>query len=198
MTAEVTYGRAPWPTPGEMDEPQLEVYEALRSSPRDERDILDPMGRLVGTFNALLLDPPVGGAIQAVGAAIRFNGALTDRERELVILTVARAESSEYEWQAHVRQAAKYGVTDGEIACIGLPTSDWARAESEIVCLNGATDLLRDGDLTDEAFDHAVSVVGLAKVFDVVSVVGYYRLTALSLRVWRVPPRPRSVGEVPA
>jgi alkylhydroperoxidase/carboxymuconolactone decarboxylase family protein YurZ len=156
------------------------------------------MGRLVGTFNALLLDPPVGGALQAVGAAIRFNGALADRERELVILAVARAESSPYEWQAHVRQAAKYGVTDGEIACIGLPASEWAGTESEVVCLNAARDLLRDGDLSVEVFDQAVSVIGLPKLFDVVSVVGYYRLTALSLRVWRVPPRSRPADEVPA
>ena len=42
----------------------------------------------------MLLSPEVGNAMQQVGAKIRFGTALTGRERELAILTVAGALSS--------------------------------------------------------------------------------------------------------
>jgi 4-carboxymuconolactone decarboxylase len=180
------YGRAPWPSPDELDEAQLSYYRALTASPRRRDELMDAEGRLIGPFNARLLDPCVGTAIQAVGAALRFHCALSTRERELVILSVAHAEGSEYEWSAHVVEARKAGLTDPEIEAVrkGRSTT-WQ--PSEVVCVELANELITTDDVNDESFARAEATIGATKIFDVVSIVGHYRHTALALRVWRVP-----------
>ena len=62
-------------TPGELDEEQREVYRAIACGPRaqgpQEFALTDEEGRLLGPFNAMLLSPPVGLGVQALGAAVR-------------------------------------------------------------------------------------------------------------------------------
>jgi 4-carboxymuconolactone decarboxylase len=188
MSADGTpYGRAPWPRPDELDAAQRAYYDAVAGSPRSGHEVMDDQGRLLGPFNARLLDPPVGTAIQAVGAALRFGSTLTDREREFVILSVARAEKSGHEWRTHAAVALRAGVTEGELACIGSPDPHWTADPGEVACLELARELLDTADVSDATFDRTATVLGLPKVFDVVSLVGHYRDTALALRVWRVP-----------
>jgi alkylhydroperoxidase family enzyme len=188
MTAEgPPYGRAPWPKPDELDPAQRAYYDSVVNSPRRRHEVMDDEGRLLGPFNARLLDPAVGTAIQAHGAALRFHSVLTDREREFVILTVARAEKSEHEWSIHAEVALGLGVTEGELACIGADDPHWTSDPSEVACLELARELLDSADVSDASFERAASVLGVAKIFDVVSLVGHYRDTALALRVWRVP-----------
>jgi 4-carboxymuconolactone decarboxylase len=185
-----TYGRAPWPRPEELDDAQRAYYDAIVSSPRRREEVMDDQGRLLGPFNARLLDPAVGAAIQAHGAALRFHSTLTDREREFVILTVARAERSDHEWHIHSDVALRLGVTEGELGCIGSSDPHWTADPGEVACLELARELLDTADLSDETFARGVAALGQAKVFDVVSLVGHYRDTALALRVWRVPAHP--------
>lgn len=70
MTEE-PHGRLPWLRPGDLDDEQREYYDRLLNSPRDRASYVDDQGRLHGAFNARLLDPPVGTAIQRLGAALR-------------------------------------------------------------------------------------------------------------------------------
>ncbi|HWB36113.1 MAG TPA: carboxymuconolactone decarboxylase family protein [Rugosimonospora sp.] len=184
------YGRAPWPTPDELDPAQRAYYDAIVNSPRSRDEVMNAEGRLLGPFNARLLDPPVGTAIQGVGAALRFRSVLTDREREFVILTVARAEDSDFEWRAHREVALRIGITEGELGCIGAADAHWTPDPGEVACLELARELLETADISDDSFARAAEVLSLPKIFDVVSLVGHYRHTALALRVWRVPADP--------
>ncbi len=58
------HGRLPWLRPDELDEEQRAYYDRLLSGPRDRDTVVDEHGRLHGAFNARLLDPAVGTAIQ--------------------------------------------------------------------------------------------------------------------------------------
>jgi alkylhydroperoxidase family enzyme len=51
--------------------------------------------------------------------ALWRNSGLSERERELVILTTAAAIESRYEWHQHVTIARGVGVDDAVIAAIG-------------------------------------------------------------------------------
>jgi 4-carboxymuconolactone decarboxylase len=86
------HGRLHWYTPDELDADQRAYYDELLSGPRDPRGLIDEEGRLTGAFNARVLDPKVGMVIQELGAALWFGTVLTDRQREVAILTVAEAE----------------------------------------------------------------------------------------------------------
>jgi 4-carboxymuconolactone decarboxylase len=79
--------------PAELDPAQRALYDAITGGPRASQagtvPITDADGRLLGPFAVMLLAPEVGNAMQQVGAKIRFGAALTGRERELAILSVA-------------------------------------------------------------------------------------------------------------
>jgi 4-carboxymuconolactone decarboxylase len=180
------YGRARWLTPDELDEDQRAYYETLTSGPRGQA-MLDEQGRLTGAFNARLLDPPVGTAIQELGAALRFGRRIDPRMRELVILETARAEQSSYEWNGHAKVALRAGMEPEALDAIRTGAASSLLSEQECVAREVAQALLRARDLDDDLFERAQAVLGASVIFDIVSLVGYYQNTAVALRVWRVP-----------
>jgi alkylhydroperoxidase/carboxymuconolactone decarboxylase family protein YurZ len=183
------HGRLPHFLPSELSVEQREFYDRLVSGPRSKTSIVDDQGRLVGAFNSRLLDPKVGSAIQELGAVLRFGTKLSGREREIVILSVARQERAPYEWRAHSMVARRAGMTDDELSGLltGIAPDSFDARERKFMEVTAA--LLADGDLDDPLFESAATVIGLTALFDVVSLVGYYRNTAMSMRVWRVPER---------
>lgn len=186
--AGAKYGRLHWFTPDELNHEQRAFYDELMSGPRDTSWVSDEHGRLTGAFNARLLDPAVGTAIQALGAALRFSTpALSDRQREIAILETVRHEQCMYEWVAHSQAGLRAGLLPGEIAAIrdgeGHVTFDAAESLTREV----AQALLVERDLDDALFERAEGEIGLVAIFDLVSLVAYYQHTALAVRVWRVP-----------
>jgi 4-carboxymuconolactone decarboxylase len=183
------YGRAHWFRPDELDDDQRAYYDQLLSGPRDPSSLTDELGRLYGAFNARLLDPPVGTAIQQLGAALRFGTELSDREREIVILEVARSERAEYEWAAHTKVARRVGMSEDEISALLDGSSSPSLSPSERSVRELARELIAERDLDDQTFTAAEAAIGPRKIFDVVSLIAHYQHTALAMRVWRVPLR---------
>ena len=68
--------RLPQLTPAELPVEQRRLYDAIVGGPRAAGpqlfELSDEQGRLNGPFGAMLLSPPVGGALQSLGAAIRY------------------------------------------------------------------------------------------------------------------------------
>jgi 4-carboxymuconolactone decarboxylase len=187
----VRAGRLPWLRPADLDETQQEVYRAivggLRSTVPREVSLTDAEGRLRGPFNAMLFSPLLGMAVQRLGEVIRYQTTLDARAREIVILEVARAEASEYEWVAHADAGRRAGLTEEQIGAVraGLPAAGLSGPEAAVRLV--ATELLSSGDLSSETLGEAEGTLGLPALTEVVFLVGYYRMIALSLRVWRVP-----------
>src|ERR1700724_4819778 len=99
----------------EMTAEQLDLYREILAGPRGQgpRAVLlsSGAGGLAGPFNAMLYAPPVGHALQELGAAIRFRTELTPRTREMAILVVAQAWDSAYEQAAHELIGHDAGLT---------------------------------------------------------------------------------------
>lgn len=182
-----THGRLPWFRPEDLNEAQRAYYEELTSGPR-KTSVLDERGRLRGAFNARLLDPVVGDAIQNLGAKLRFEtSALTGRVRELTILEIAAANRSDFEWVGHRDAGLKAGLREEEIEGIRTGAAIPSLSASEQTARRVVNALLSAGDLDDALFDQADRELGRVAIFDIVSLVGHYQHTALALRVWRVP-----------
>ena len=182
------YGRAKWFSPDELDEVQARYYTDLTSGPRGAR-VVSPEGRLMGAFNARLLDPKVGNAIQQLGAILRFETNLSGREREFVILETANSERCNFEWSGHADLARKHGATEEELQAILDGTDVPTFTPEERVLRELAQSLIVDRDVSDDLFARADAIVGQPKIFDTISLVGYYQNTAVALRAWRVPLR---------
>ena len=159
--------------PDELDPGQRQLYDAVVGGPRGRtaHPPVDDQGRLRGPFAAMLLSPPVGEALQGLGAALRFGSALTDRAREIATLLVAAHCDSAYEWAAHSALGRRAGLSDAEIATLRTGSAAFDDATEDVVARATST-LLDSGDLPDALYAEADQVLGPAAVFDLVTLVG--------------------------
>ena len=177
--------------PDELSADQRSLYDTILGGPRAKGPqafpLADTAGRLNGPFNALLLSPAVGTAVAALGAAIRYESHLSDRERELAILEVAVRRRCDFEWYAHVRVGRSAGLSEAEIAAIlnGAEIASFNDRERLVRAL--VVRFLTERDLDDTSFGEAQAQLGAATLMDLIALTGYYDLLALSLRTWRIP-----------
>ena len=177
----------------EMTAEQKDLYREILSGPRGQGPRAVPLasgaGGLAGPFNAMLYAPPVGHALQELGAAIRFRSELAPRIREMAILVVAQAWDSAYERASHEPIGREAGLTDEEIEALrggadpGFADKQEQAAYSVVRALTGAS----TADLDDEQYDTAVAALGERALVELSALVGYYATLALQMRIFRVP-----------
>jgi 4-carboxymuconolactone decarboxylase len=175
-------------SPRELDEDQRRLYAAITAGDRAQGPqffpLTDDEGRLEGPFNAMLLNPPIGDALQRLGAAIRYSGRLSTRCREIAILAVAAHWRCEFELRAHEPIAAHAGISAAQVAALrNAEPLDLADPE-EAAVLEVTTRLLRDGELDDGSYAAAVDAIDADKLFELTTLVGYYSLLALQMNVF--------------
>jgi 4-carboxymuconolactone decarboxylase len=173
----------------ELSNEQRDLYDQIahgrRSSDVQHFALTDENGVLNGPFNAFLLSPGLGEAVQAVGARLRFQSTMSDRVRELCILEVAAHWGSEFEWTAHEPIARSVGLSD-EIEIVKQRASNTLQEPAELLALDVVRQMLTAGDLDDSTYDAAAAALGESQVFELSTLVGYYSMLALQMRIFRV------------
>jgi 4-carboxymuconolactone decarboxylase len=176
--------------PAGLDDLQREVYDAVAGGPRAEGPqlfrLVDDDGGLEGPFNAFLLQPRLGLALQAVGSAVRYQTSLADRAREIAILVVAVHRDSAFEWHAHEAVGRHVGLADSELESLRRHDYDALSEEDERLVARATHQLLETGDLDDDTYATVIQTLGQAQLFELLTLVGYYDALALQLRVFRV------------
>jgi 4-carboxymuconolactone decarboxylase len=187
MTAGARIPKLP---PSALDDEQRSLYDAIaggrRAQGRQLFRLVDDEGRLEGPFNAFLLQPRLGSALQALGSSVRYDTGLDGRCREIAILVVAAHWRSDFEWYAHEAVGRAAGLDDAELAAV-RDSRHAALAGRESVVARTAAALLERGDLDDAQYREAVGQIGTEGLFELLTLVGYYATLALQLRVFRVP-----------
>ena len=175
--------------PSVLDADQAALYGEITGGPRGQGPqhfaLTAPDGSLNGPFNALLLSPVLGRALQGVGAAVRYQTELSDREREIAILLVAAHWHSAFEQHAHESVGRSIGLTDDELATLRRSELPYLADEHERLCAEATLALLA-GDLSDDEWEGIAVPLGNDTVFELTTLVGYYATLALQLRVFRV------------
>jgi 4-carboxymuconolactone decarboxylase len=201
--------RIPKLAPAGLDDDQRALYDAIAGGRRAQGPQLfrlsDADGCLEGPFNAFLLQPRLGSALQALGAAVRYETALDDRSREIAILVVAAHWRSDFERYAHEAAGRAAGLSDPELAAIrdgryhptpgdggdgrdgGGDGPGHVLTGREAVVARTAAALTARGDLDDAEYREAAAELGPDGLFELLTLVGYYATLALQLRVFRVP-----------
>jgi 4-carboxymuconolactone decarboxylase len=176
-------------TPSELTPAQAELYRGItggsRATGKQHFDLVNPDGSLSGPFNALLLSPALGDAVQNLGAAVRYQTALTDRSREIAILIVAAHWDSAFERMAHESVGRAAGLTEIELKRLrsgGIPA---LTDPYELACAR-ATLALVGGDIDDALWAELREELAESTLFELSTLVGYYATLALQLRVFRV------------
>jgi len=178
-------------SPAQLDERARAVYDRIIASRSQGRTSPFPLtaadGALVGPFNAMVTAPHVGGPLAELGAALRYQGQLSGRARELAILTVAARNDSAFEWQSHVGIARNLGITDDVIDAIAGGVEPSVLADPvERTVVSATTSLVAGSELTDGEYEELARLIGEEAVIELVVLVGYYELLARLLRVFRV------------
>ena len=165
---------------------QRALYDAILGGPRGPGFAAED-GHLAGPFNAMLHHPVIGSPLARLGEALRYQGLLPARGRELAILTVAAAYRSEFEWFAHAPIAEGLGIPAEVLAAVRRGERPALTDEAEQAIVEVARAVLDRADLDDAAYARAAQVIGEAALVELTTLVGYYGILATQLQLFRVP-----------
>ncbi len=179
--------RVPPLPPSERDERTEELLRSLRRSP-DGPDL--------NIFATLARHPRLLRRWSAFGGTLLYRGALSARERELLVLRTAWNCRAEYEWGQHVAIAREAGLTAEEVERVAVGPGAPGWADGDALLLRAADELHEDARIGDRTWAALAATHDEAQLIEVCMVVGQYHLVAFtlnSLGVQRedgVPPLP--------
>lgn len=168
------------PEPATMDADQRRVYDKIVSGRR---------GKVQGPLRAVLHNAELADRWQALGALLRYETTLTPRQSELAILVTGRACRSPFEWYAHRLEAERVGiephVIDAILAESAPPGLGLDSDDATIVQV--AVELNRFNSVSDGTYADALARLGERKLVELVALVGYYTMVAMTLNAHEIP-----------
>lgn len=165
--------------PGGLSKKQQDLYDSITTGPRasgsQRFSIAAPDGSLNGPFGLMLYIPCIGGPLQSLGAALRYHGSVSDREREIAILAVAAATHSSFETYAHNLVGQSVGLSDKEL--MSLADGSFRSADPrEDTAFRLCTELTLNPVPGTHLWDIAVVHFAPEEVLELATLAGYYRL----------------------
>jgi len=162
----------------EMDEAQRRVADEAVAGKR---------GRVPAPLRAWLHSPELGARAQRLGEFCRYDTVLGPRYSELAILLVARTWTSHYEWYAHKRDGLKAGLEPAIIDAIARRAPpEFGADEKGRAVYDYVTNLLRMHAVPDDIHARAVTHLTVRGVVDLVGLLGYYTLVAMTLNAFEI------------
>jgi 4-carboxymuconolactone decarboxylase len=167
--------------------PQLSEAE-LNTAQRTTYDaILKSRGSISGPFRIWLHSPEFAQRAQSLGEFARYNTSLEPRQSELAILLTARSLNCQVEWSLHERFALEAGLNAAVIDCIRDHKEPDFSAPDEKAIYDFSAELLRENFVQDLTFQAAQAHLGGHGVVELVGIIGYYNLVAMTLNAFQVP-----------
>jgi 4-carboxymuconolactone decarboxylase len=164
-------------TPEEMSDEQRRIVAEITAGPR---------GGIRGPFHAWLRSPELVDRGQKLGEFIRYNTSFPPLLSELVILITARHWTAQFEWYSHARIALEAGIGEAAIEAIAQrrrPTLDSVEAE---VVYDFCTEYYATHRIGEALYGRAVEAFGEKGVVELVGIMGYYSLVAMTLNVFEL------------
>jgi alkylhydroperoxidase family enzyme len=173
LILESPMARVPYVTQSDLD-PSFEDYIISSLQP----------GKTVNVYSAIGNNQEVLGGFRDFLGALWNHSGLTDRQREIVILTAASEIRSSYEWHQHVNISRNVGLEEKEIDAIAQDNrTPFSKGERELIAYTRAVVRGRVEEPLHESisehFDHgtivgvaslAAAYVGLGRVIDALDV----------------------------
>ena len=160
-------------------------------------DIVARMGRLGGPYPAMIHSPRLTDLAQQMGKFIRGETTLPQRLTELGIVTIARLWSAQIEWYAHAPLARKAGI-DGKIldAIARRETPEFVNQDEKLV-YEFSRELNQNKQVSDATYEAAIKEFGPQGVVELVGLLGFYTLVAMTLNTFELLPPDGAEGLLP-
>lgn len=185
-------GRLPLLSPEQLDSDQKKLYSQLQDTmvPWAKKSGFQAAtfdDRLVGPFNAMLRSPVISKALMAVTAAEGKETALSERVRQVVILTVGAAWQAAYELYAHVAVGRQAGFDEATVQALAAGQKPAALAHDEGVAYDLTHRLVTTHQVDAELYEQAVVTFGEKGVVDLIYLAGHYMTISGLLNTFAVP-----------
>ena len=170
--------RMPPLTRDERDDEQRRVVAKIEDGPRKG---------FYGPFVPLLYSPLLLDRIQELGLLCRFQSSFPPKLSELLILISARYWTAQFEWSSHTQSAMAAGVPAAAIEAIRVRDTPVFDDPDQALIYAFAHEYYATQRVSDATFAAAVARFGRRGVVDLVGVMGYYALIAMSLNIFEEP-----------
>jgi 4-carboxymuconolactone decarboxylase len=147
-------------------------------------------GRVPTPYRVWIQSPELAEPMHGLGSFLSKNTSLSTREREIIILHVARHWHADYVFEVHAREALEAGLSEKEIAAIRAGSLPNFTDERELSICGIVRDFARPDPASDDLFNEAVVALGHQGLAEVLALCGYYTSVSLAMKLYRAtPPR---------
>jgi 4-carboxymuconolactone decarboxylase len=143
--------------------------------------IVESRGRMIRPYEVLLHAPGLARPAAELGHMIRFEGDLSDHDRELAILTVGKAQRCQFEWDSHIGIARDAGVREEAITVLEGGEADLT--DREAVIIGFARELCANSTVSDATFAATRDELGESGVVELAGLAGYYTMLSYVMNV---------------
>jgi 4-carboxymuconolactone decarboxylase len=143
-------------------------------------------GVVRGPFAIWLRQPAIADAADRLGSTLR-KCSLDQRLFELMVLVVARHYSAQYEWFAHERHAREVGLDPAVIEAIRGRRKPTFTDDNEQIVYDVVAEMNETRTLSQSTYDRAVAALGLDKMIELVTALGFYTMVAIMLNGFDAP-----------
>jgi alkylhydroperoxidase family enzyme len=142
--------------------------------------------RALNALGTLARHPELTRAYHTFNGYILFASTLTPRQRELLVLRVARVRESDYEWAQHAVLAGDVGLDEEEVGRIaeGPGAPGWSPIDRAM--LQSVDELIGDGTVSDATWETLAAELDEQQLMDLVFTVGAYEVLAMAFRSFGV------------
>jgi len=165
-------------------------YEKLSPEQKTIWDevVAGPRKKMHGPFFLWLHSPELLSRGEKLGLYARFHSSLPPRLSELCILIMASHWRCAGEWIDHEPIAISQGVDAAALDALRRGKPATFGREDEIAAYELAQELLATREVSDATYAKAKSALGERGVLDIIAVLGYYSLIAMSMKTFAQKP----------
>lgn len=161
-----------------------------RIEPQSREEMDDDQGaiydRIVGDGGRVGFGPAIGYAYSAfvwdlhnISSGHLLNCALTNAQVRIISLVTVKHWNASYPWSAQAKTALGAGLSKEVIEAINDGTEPPFESAEDAAVFNAASELLSTGNLSDEGFEAAKSILGIKRMAELVHTIGHFTATGM-------------------
>jgi 4-carboxymuconolactone decarboxylase len=154
-----------------LDDHQQEVFDW----------VVESRGDIIRPYQVLLHTPGLARPAAELGHQLRFEGTLSDHDRELAIITTARVHECGFEWESHLTLARSAGVADSTVRYLESEEGELLGRDETIVGF--VREVCANSNVSDDRFAAVKDLLGESGVIELTALIGYYTLLGFVMRV---------------
>jgi len=167
---------------------RLPALDFALASP-EQKAVLDeilsgPRGNLDGPFLGWIHSPELAQHAQRLGAFCRYRTGLSVRLSELAILVTSVRWRAQAEWYIHYPIALRAGVPEALAEQIRTGATPHFDEPDDALIYAFTTELYETKRVSDATYARAVERFGHETTINLVGLLGYYALVAMTLNVF--------------